>query len=90
MQYFWCQTTPIISVDMNSPEAFNWKTALALLEAWVLVYMCMIKESASSGKVSSYELRLIYTMCSASNIVPRLKNYKLITHTNLLDGNFYQ
>jgi solute carrier family 6 amino acid/orphan transporter-like 15/16/17/18/20 len=65
MQYFWYWTTLMISVDMNSPEAFNWKTALALLEAWVLVYMCVIKEIAASGKVSSYKLLLIYTMCSA-------------------------
>jgi solute carrier family 6 amino acid/orphan transporter-like 15/16/17/18/20 len=41
----------MISEDINSPQAFNWKIALALVVAWVLVYMCMIKGIASSGKV---------------------------------------
>lgn len=30
---------------------FNWKIAFALVIAWILVYMCMIKGIASSGKV---------------------------------------
>lgn len=30
---------------------FNWKIALSLVAAWILVYMCMIKGIASSGKV---------------------------------------
>lgn len=46
----------MISEDINSPEAFNWKIALALVVAWVLVYMCMIKGIASSGKVNAYNL----------------------------------
>jgi hypothetical protein len=64
-QYFWYWITLMISVDMNSPEALNWKTALALPGAWVMVYMCMIKEITSSGKVSSSELLRMYAMCSA-------------------------
>jgi solute carrier family 6 amino acid/orphan transporter-like 15/16/17/18/20 len=50
----------MISEDINSPEAFNWKIALALMVAWVLVYMCMIKGIASSGKVSIYDLLYKY------------------------------
>ncbi|KAJ8943506.1 hypothetical protein NQ318_016286 [Aromia moschata] len=50
-QYFWYRTTLIVSEDINHPETFNWKIALALLVAWILVYMCMIKGIASSGKV---------------------------------------
>lgn len=50
-QYFWYRTTLMISEDINSPEIFNWKIALALVIAWILVYMCMIKGIASSGKV---------------------------------------
>ncbi|XP_046465289.1 sodium-dependent neutral amino acid transporter B(0)AT3 isoform X1 [Neodiprion pinetum] len=50
-QYFWYRTTLMISEDINSPEVFNWKIALALVVAWILVYMCMIKGIASSGKV---------------------------------------
>lgn len=50
-QYFWYRTTLMISKDINTPEVFNWKIALALVIAWILVYMCMIKGIASSGKV---------------------------------------
>lgn len=50
-QFFWYRTTLIISDDINTPENFNWKIALALLIAWILVYLCMIKGIASSGKV---------------------------------------
>lgn len=50
-QYFWYRTTLMISKDINTPEVFNWKIALALGIAWILVYMCMIKGITSSGKV---------------------------------------
>ncbi|CAG9865492.1 unnamed protein product [Phyllotreta striolata] len=50
-QFFWYRTTLMISEDINTPESFNWKIALALLVAWILVYLCMIKGIASSGKV---------------------------------------
>lgn len=50
-QYFWYRTTLMISKDINTPEVFNWKIGLALIIAWILVYMCMIKGIASSGKV---------------------------------------
>jgi Sodium:neurotransmitter symporter family. len=69
----------MVSEDINSPEAFNWKIALALVIAWVLVYMCMIKGIASSGKVNSCKLPWIHVMCSARNIVPFLKDEKLFT-----------
>jgi hypothetical protein len=69
----------VISGDINSPVEFNWKIALALVIAWVLVYMCMIKGIASSGKVNSYELLRICVMCGAGNFVLELKNYKLFT-----------
>lgn len=41
----------MISEDINTPEIFNWRIGIALLIAWILVYMCMIKGIASSGKV---------------------------------------
>ena len=78
-QYFWYRTTLMVSGDINSPEEFNWKIALALMVAWVLVYMCMIKGIASSGKVNSYELTWNCVMFSAGSIVPDLQNYKLFT-----------
>uniref|UniRef100_A0A1B6CW77 Transporter n=2 Tax=Clastoptera arizonana TaxID=38151 RepID=A0A1B6CW77_9HEMI len=50
-QYFWYRTTLLISEDIDNPQVFNWKIAFALVIAWILVYMCMIKGIASSGKV---------------------------------------
>lgn len=50
-QYFWYRTTLQISEDINYPENFNYKIALSLIVAWILVYLCMIKGIASSGKV---------------------------------------
>lgn len=50
-QYFWYRTTLMVSTDIDTPEVFNWKIAIALVIAWILVYMCMIKGIASSGKV---------------------------------------
>ncbi|KAF5304442.1 hypothetical protein FQR65_LT07972 [Abscondita terminalis] len=50
-QYFWYRTTLMISEDINNPDVFNWKIAIALVIAWILVYLCMIKGIASSGKV---------------------------------------
>lgn len=41
----------MVSEDINTPEVFNWKIAIALVIAWILVYLCMIKGIASSGKV---------------------------------------
>lgn len=41
----------MVSEDINTPEVFNWKIGIALVIAWILVYMCMIKGIASSGKV---------------------------------------
>lgn len=41
----------MISEDINTPQVFNWKIGIALVIAWILVYMCMIKGIASSGKV---------------------------------------
>ncbi|KAF5303947.1 hypothetical protein FQA39_LY01732 [Lamprigera yunnana] len=50
-QFFWYRTTLMTSEDISNPEVFNWKIAIALVIAWILVYLCMIKGIASSGKV---------------------------------------
>ncbi|KAE8741914.1 hypothetical protein FOCC_FOCC012566 [Frankliniella occidentalis] len=36
-QYFWYRTTLMVSEDINSPTSFNWKIAVALVIAWILV-----------------------------------------------------
>jgi solute carrier family 6 (neurotransmitter transporter, amino acid/orphan) member 15/16/17/18/20 len=69
-QYFWYRTTLDVSDDVNNPDNVNWKIVFTLVIAWILVYMCMIKGIASSGKVS-------YSFCvrfHATAIQQTLKN----------------
>ncbi|CAH1367199.1 unnamed protein product [Tenebrio molitor] len=78
-QYFWYRTTLMISEDINTPEAFNWKIALALVVAWILVYMCMIKGIASSGKV-------VYVTATFPYIVLIIFFFRGITLKGAFDG----
>ncbi|PNF18602.1 Sodium-dependent neutral amino acid transporter B(0)AT3 [Cryptotermes secundus] len=78
-QYFWYRTTLMVSEDINSPEAFNWKIALALVVAWVLVYMCMIKGIASSGKV-------VYVTATFPYIVLIIFFFRGVTLKGMSDG----
>jgi len=50
-QCFWNCTIFIISQDINSPEAFNWKIAFVVVVVGVLVYMCVISGIVCYGKV---------------------------------------
>ncbi|KAK7862615.1 hypothetical protein R5R35_005651 [Gryllus longicercus] len=78
-QYFWYRSTLMVSEDINSPEQFNWKIALALLVAWVLVYMCMIKGIASSGKV-------VYVTATFPYIVLIIFFFRGVTLKGMGDG----
>jgi solute carrier family 6 amino acid/orphan transporter-like 15/16/17/18/20 len=69
----------MISEDINTPEAFNWKIALALVVAWILVYMCMIKGIASSGKV-------VYVTATFPYIVLIIFFFRGITLKGAFDG----
>nr|XP_012137826.1 PREDICTED: sodium- and chloride-dependent transporter XTRP3 isoform X3 [Megachile rotundata] len=78
-QYFWYRTTLMISDDINTPELFNWKIALALVIAWILVYMCMIKGIASSGKV-------VYVTATFPYIVLIIFFFRGVTLKGMSDG----
>ncbi|XP_049958233.1 sodium-dependent neutral amino acid transporter B(0)AT3 [Schistocerca serialis cubense] len=78
-QYFWYRTTLMVSQDINSPEVFNWKIALALVVAWLLVYMCMIKGIASSGKV-------VYVTATFPYIVLIIFFFRGVTLKGMSDG----
>ncbi|XP_063220725.1 sodium-dependent neutral amino acid transporter B(0)AT3 [Bacillus rossius redtenbacheri] len=78
-QYFWYRTTLMVSEDIGSPIAFNWKIALALVIAWVLVYMCMIKGIASSGKV-------VYVTATFPYIVLIIFFFRGVTLKGMSDG----
>lgn len=69
----------MISEDISSPEVFNWKIALALVIAWILVYMCMIKGIASSGKV-------VYVTATFPYIVLIIFFFRGITLKGAFDG----
>ncbi|XP_037973309.2 sodium-dependent neutral amino acid transporter B(0)AT3 [Plutella xylostella] len=78
-QYFWYRTTLQISEDINYPETFNYKIAMALVVAWILVYMCMIKGIASSGKV-------VYVTATFPYIVLVIFFFRGITLKGMGDG----
>ncbi|XP_016844202.1 sodium-dependent neutral amino acid transporter B(0)AT3 isoform X1 [Nasonia vitripennis] len=78
-QYFWYRTTLMISKDINTPDVFNWKIALALVIAWILVYMCMIKGIASSGKV-------VYVTATFPYIVLIIFFFRGVTLPGMSDG----
>lgn len=69
----------MVSEDINTPEAFNWKIAIALIIAWILVYMCMIKGIASSGKV-------VYVTATFPYIVLVIFFFRGITLKGMSDG----
>ncbi|XP_014225749.1 sodium-dependent neutral amino acid transporter B(0)AT3 isoform X2 [Trichogramma pretiosum] len=78
-QYFWYRTTLMVSKDINTPDVFNWKIALALVVAWILVYMCMIKGIASSGKV-------VYVTATFPYIVLIIFFFRGVTLPGMSDG----
>lgn len=69
----------MISEDISTPNVFNWKIALALVIAWILVYMCMIKGIASSGKV-------VYVTATFPYIVLIIFFFRGITLKGAFDG----
>ncbi|XP_054288933.1 sodium- and chloride-dependent transporter XTRP3-like [Macrosteles quadrilineatus] len=78
-QYFWYRTTLMVSEDIDHPRAFNWKIAFALVIAWILVYMCMIKGIASSGKV-------VYVTATFPYIVLIIFFFRGVTLHGMSDG----
>ncbi|KAL4235363.1 hypothetical protein ACF0H5_006999 [Mactra antiquata] len=49
--YFWYRETLNISPDVNDGGSMNWWIVVALIVAWVGVFLCVCKGIASSGKV---------------------------------------
>ncbi|XP_048755020.2 sodium-dependent neutral amino acid transporter B(0)AT3-like [Ostrea edulis] len=49
--YFWYRETLNIAPSIESTSVLNWKLAVSLLVAWIIVYLCMVKGIKSSGKV---------------------------------------
>ena len=52
--YFWYRETLDIAPHADAGGELNWWVVVCLIVAWIMVFLCMIKGIASSGKVSSH------------------------------------
>uniref|UniRef100_A0A8D1KUE5 Transporter n=1 Tax=Sus scrofa TaxID=9823 RepID=A0A8D1KUE5_PIG len=52
-QYFWYRKTLNISPSIQESGPVQWEPALCLILAWLLVYLCILRGTESTGKVDS-------------------------------------
>lgn len=50
-QYFWYRQTLNISPSLETSGAVQWEQALCLTLAWLVVYLCILRGTESTGKV---------------------------------------
>lgn len=50
-QYFWYRKTLNISPSIQESGAVQWEPALCLILAWLVVYLCILRGTESTGKV---------------------------------------
>uniref|UniRef100_A0A8V0Z1G7 Transporter n=1 Tax=Gallus gallus TaxID=9031 RepID=A0A8V0Z1G7_CHICK len=50
-QYFWYRQTLNISPSLETSGTVQWEQALCLILAWLVVYLCILRGTASTGKV---------------------------------------
>ncbi|XP_069873721.1 sodium- and chloride-dependent transporter XTRP3A-like isoform X2 [Dipodomys merriami] len=50
-QYFWYRKTLNISPSIQENGAMQWEPALCLILAWLMVYLCILRGTESTGKV---------------------------------------
>ncbi|XP_059966837.1 sodium- and chloride-dependent transporter XTRP3 isoform X3 [Mesoplodon densirostris] len=50
-QYFWYRKTLNISPSIQESGAVQWELALCLILAWLLVYLCILRGTESTGKM---------------------------------------
>ncbi|XP_069329618.1 sodium- and chloride-dependent transporter XTRP3 isoform X3 [Eulemur rufifrons] len=50
-QYFWYRKTLNISPSIQESGAVQWELALCLILAWLMVYLCILRGTESTGKV---------------------------------------
>ncbi|XP_014815885.1 PREDICTED: sodium- and chloride-dependent transporter XTRP3 isoform X1 [Calidris pugnax] len=50
-QYFWYRETLNISPSLEDSGTIQWEQALCLMLAWLVVYLCILRGTASTGKV---------------------------------------
>ncbi|XP_053455664.1 sodium- and chloride-dependent transporter XTRP3 [Nycticebus coucang] len=59
-QYFWYRKTLNISPSIQQSGAVQWEQALCLILAWLVVYLCILRGTASTGKVMYFTALLPY------------------------------
>ncbi|ELV10041.1 Sodium- and chloride-dependent transporter XTRP3 [Tupaia chinensis] len=59
-QYFWYRKTLNISPGIEAGGGVQWEPALCLLLAWLLVYLCILRGTESTGKVVYFTASLPY------------------------------
>lgn len=50
-QYFWYRQTLNISPSLETSGSIQWEQALCLTLAWLVVYLCILRGTESTGKV---------------------------------------
>lgn len=50
-QYFWYRQTLNISPSLEASGSVQWEQALCLTLAWLVVYLCILRGTESTGKV---------------------------------------
>uniref|UniRef100_A0A8D1CI22 Solute carrier family 6 member 20 n=1 Tax=Sus scrofa TaxID=9823 RepID=A0A8D1CI22_PIG len=59
-QYFWYRKTLNISPSIQESGPVQWEPALCLILAWLLVYLCILRGTESTGKVVYFTALLPY------------------------------
>ncbi|XP_077159031.1 sodium- and chloride-dependent transporter XTRP3 isoform X2 [Paroedura picta] len=65
-QYFWYRKTLNISPSIEESGSIQWELAICLILAWLVVYLCILRGTESTGKVvyvtaiSPYVVLIIY------------------------------
>ncbi|XP_069416983.1 sodium- and chloride-dependent transporter XTRP3 isoform X1 [Ovis canadensis] len=59
-QYFWYRKTLNISPSIQESGAVQWEPALCLVLAWLVVYLCILRGTESTGKVVYFTALLPY------------------------------
>ncbi|XP_069329619.1 sodium- and chloride-dependent transporter XTRP3 isoform X4 [Eulemur rufifrons] len=59
-QYFWYRKTLNISPSIQESGAVQWELALCLILAWLMVYLCILRGTESTGKVVYFTALLPY------------------------------
>nr|XP_012805026.2 sodium- and chloride-dependent transporter XTRP3 isoform X2 [Jaculus jaculus] len=59
-QYFWYRKTLNISPSIQESGGVQWEPALCLILAWLVVYLCILRGTESTGKVVYFTALLPY------------------------------